>query len=110
MVWKLWHAKQARAYNTDRPFTFIQAILFQWLNPKIWAVATSASVMIADLPPMVQATTLAITFSATNLCVCLFWTYAGSLLKNILVDAFKWRVFMRLTAVALATFSGLVFL
>ena len=110
MAWKLWCAKQVQAYDTDRPFTFIQAILFQWLNPKIWAIATSASVMITDMSVIAQAATLAITFSATNLFVCLFWTYAGSLLKNILADAFKWRIFMRLMAVALAAFSGLVFL
>jgi threonine/homoserine/homoserine lactone efflux protein len=110
MAWKLWHARPVQAHDTDRPFTFIQAILFQWVNPKIWAVATSASAMIADLSPMMQATTLAMTFSATNLFVCLFWTYAGSLLKTLLADASKWRIFMRIMALALAIFSGLVFL
>jgi threonine/homoserine/homoserine lactone efflux protein len=110
MAWKLWHAKPVQTRDTDRPFTFIQAILFQWVNPKIWVVATSASAMIADLSPMMQATILAITFSATNLCVCLFWTYAGSLLKTLLADASKWRIFMRIMAIALAIFSGLVFL
>jgi threonine/homoserine/homoserine lactone efflux protein len=58
MAWKLWHAKPVQTRDTDRPFTFIQAILFQWVNPKIWAVATSASAMIAGLSPMTQATTL----------------------------------------------------
>jgi threonine/homoserine/homoserine lactone efflux protein len=110
MAWKLWHARPVQARDTDRPFTFLQAILFQWVNPKIWAVATSASAMIAGLSPMTQATTLAIAFSATNLCVCLFWTYAGSLLKTLLGDPVKWRIFMRIMAVALAIFSGLVFL
>ena len=110
MAWKLWHAKPAQATDTDSPFTFTQAVLFQWVNPKIWAVATSASAMIADLPPLTQAATLAITFSATNLCVCLFWTYAGSLLKTLLADPAKWQIFMRIMAVALAVFSALVFL
>ena len=110
MAWKLWHVKKAKSNDTDCPFTFIQAILFQWVNPKIWAVATSASAVISDQPPMAHAATLAITFSAINLCICLFWTYAGSLLKTILSDASKWQAFMRLMAVALVTFSGLVFL
>lgn len=109
MAWKLWHAKPVEARDTDRPFTFVQAVLFQWVNPKIWAVATSASAMIT-LAPLAQATTLGITFSSTNLCVCLFWTYAGSLLKTLLADPLKWQVFMRIMAVALAIFSGLVFL
>ncbi len=110
MAWKLWHAKPVQALDTDRPFTFMQAVLFQWVNPKIWAVATSASAMIADASPVVQATTLGAVFSATNLCVCLFWTYAGSLLTVLLTDPVKWQIFMRIMAVALAVFSGAVFL
>lgn len=110
MAWKLWNAKPAEAKDTDRPFTFTQAVLFQWVNPKIWAVATSASAMVADLSPIAQATMLAFAFSGVNLGVCLFWTYAGSLLKTLLADPQKWQLFMRTMAVALAIFSGLVFL
>jgi threonine/homoserine/homoserine lactone efflux protein len=110
MAWKLWNAKPAHAEDTDRPFTFLQAILFQWVNPKIWAVATSASAMVTDVPPLTQGITLALTFSCTNLGVCLFWTYAGSLLKTLLSDPVKWRMFMRGMAIALALFSALVFL
>lgn len=110
MAWKLWHAKPSTAKDTDRPFTFMQAVLFQWVNPKIWAVATSASAIVIDLAPTQQAITLALTFSGVNLCVCLFWTYAGSLLKSLLADPQKWQVFMRIMAVALAGFSALVFL
>jgi len=110
MAWKLWHSGPAQARDTDRPFTFVQAILFQWVNPKIWAVALSAAAMTADVSPWTQAITLAVVFSGTNLCVCLFWTYAGSLLKTLLCDPVKWRVFIRIMAVALAAFSVLVFL
>lgn len=110
MAWKLWNAKPAQVSDTDRPFTFVQAALFQWVNPKIWAVATSASVMLADLVPIEQAIILGLAFSCINLGVCLFWTYAGSLLKTLLADPKKWQIFMRTMAVALAFFSGLVFL
>lgn len=110
MAWKLWNAKPAQARDTDRPFTFVQAVLFQWVNPKIWAVATSALAIIPDLPALTQAVTLALAFSGINLGVCLFWTYAGSLLRALLADPSKWQIFMRIMAVALAVFSGLVFL
>lgn len=110
MAWKLWYAKPAEARDTDRPFTFIQAVLFQWVNPKIWAVATSASAIISDLPALTQGATLALAFSGINLCVCLFWTYAGSLLSALLSDPTKWQIFMRAMAVALAVFSTVVFL
>lgn len=110
MAWRLWQAKPAQAQRTDRPFTFVQAVLFQWVNPKIWAVATSAMAYVADYSPLMLALLLGLTFSAINLGVCLFWTYAGSLLTFLLADPAKWRVFMRIMAVALAGFSGLVFL
>lgn len=110
LAWRLWHAMPAQARETDKPFTFVQAVLFQWVNPKIWAVATSASVMVAQMTPLAQAMSLAVTFSAINLGVCLFWTYAGSLLKTLLSDPVKWQIFMRIMAVALAVFSALVFL
>ena len=110
MAWKLWHAKPAKVRSTDRPFTFVQAVLFQWVNPKIWAVATSAMAYVANQAPLAQAVALGVTFSAINLGVCLFWTYAGSLLKTLLSDPVKWSIFMRIMALALAGFSALVFL
>ncbi len=110
MAWKLWHAKPVEAARADRPFTFVQAVLFQWVNPKIWAVAVAASAMVSEMPPTSQAINLALTFSVTNLGVCLFWTYAGSLLKTLLNDELKWCVFMRAMALTLVIFSGLVFL
>lgn len=110
MAWNLWHAQPTKSKGADRPFTFLEAVLFQWVNPKIWAVAVTASAMVSDVAPLLQALILAAVFSATNLGVCLFWTYAGSLLKFLLNDPAKWRIFMRIMAVVLAIFSGLVFL
>ena len=110
MAWTLWHAAPAQTKATDKPFTFFQAVLFQWVNPKIWAVALSAVTLVSAMGPLSKAILLGATFSGVNLCVCLFWAYAGSLLKTLLVDPFKWRIFMRIMAVALAAFSALVFL
>ena len=110
VAWKLWCAEPLQAKGADQPFTFIQAVLFQWVNPKIWAISVAALAMVSDLQPMAQAAILGAAFSVTNLGVCLFWTYAGSLLKTLLNDPVKWRIFMRTMAVALAIFSSLVFL
>ena len=110
MAWKLWNAKPLNEDAAERPFTFVEAVLFQWVNPKIWAVALSASAILQEVSPLAQAMWLGITFSSVNLGVCLFWSYAGSLLSVLLSDPPKWRLFMRVMAVALAVFSGLVFL
>lgn len=110
MAWKLWHARPADAAARGRPFTFVEAVLFQWVNPKVWAVALSATAFVAELPPGGQALRLGTTFSGVNLFVCLFWTSAGALLAALLANPAAWRLFMRGMAVALAAFSALVFL
>ncbi len=110
MAYNLWNADPAKKRERDRPFTFLEAVLFQWVNPKVWAVALSATAYVATLAPLQQATGLAGTFSTINLGVCTFWAVAGSLLSYLLTNPTAWRVFMRTMAVALAGFSVLLFL
>lgn len=111
MAYKLWSADPAkRKAATDRPFTFFEAVLFQWVNPKIWAVSLSAMAYVTDMGPLAQAGHLAATFSGINLFVCLFWTWAGSLLSFLLANSTAWRVFIRIMALALVGFSMAVFL
>ncbi|MDX8353072.1 LysE family translocator [Cognatiyoonia sp. IB215182] len=110
MAFNLWRADPATSKERDRPFTFVEAVLFQWVNPKVWAVALSAMAYVPALPPSGQAVTLGATFSGLNLGVCLFWTTAGALLSYLLTNPRAWRVFMRVMALALGVFSLLVFL
>lgn len=48
LLWMAWHiantqgSMQAERYSNDKPFTFIQAALFQWVNPKAWIMAVTA--------------------------------------------------------------------
>jgi len=111
MAYKLWNAGPAQQKEAgDRPFTFIEAVLFQWVNPKVWAVALAAMAYVPELAPMGTATALGLTFSGVNLGVCLFWTYAGTLLAYLLKNQAAWTVFLRIMAVALVCFSVLVFI
>ena len=112
MAWKLWWStKASQADGKDRPWTFIEAVLFQWVNPKIWAVALAASTGFAiGLPPLQEAGRLASAFSGINLFVCLFWSFAGSLLALLLANPAAWRVFMRIMAGLLALSAMMVFL
>ena len=58
-AWILWMAynllRMARlgeGQAPDKPFTVLQAVLFQWINPKVWAVALAAAAGYgAGLPP-----------------------------------------------------------
>ena len=112
MAWKLFQSTRApQAETRDRPFTFLEAVLFQWVNPKVWAVALAASSgYSAGLPPIQDALRLASAFSGINLFVCLFWTFAGSLLAILLSNHKAWRIFMTVMAIALAASAVMVFL
>ena len=111
MAWGLWQARPVTKRKTGiRPFTFVEAVLFQAVNPKIWIVALAAAIYVSDFPPSQQAMYLAAAFSGINLLVCLFWTWAGSLLSLLLNNPRVWQISMRIMAVALAGFSLAVFL
>jgi threonine/homoserine/homoserine lactone efflux protein len=54
LLWMAWHIANTKGGgNTenkkDKPFTFLQAALFQWINPKAWVMAiTSTAAFITD--------------------------------------------------------------
>ena len=112
MAWGLLTASgRPQAEDRGRPFTFVEAVLFQWVNPKVWAVALAAASGYAlGLAPHQEALRLATAFSGINLFVCLFWTAAGSLLAVLLNTPVAWRVFLRVMAAALAASAVMVFL
>ncbi|MBO6601618.1 MAG: LysE family transporter [Roseicyclus sp.] len=113
MAWKLWQSSAAGGdrQEGDRPFTFVEAVLFQWVNPKVWAVAMAAAAGYgAGLGPLGEAQRLAMAFSGLNLFVCLFWTLAGAALAYLLKTPRAWRIFARIMAGALAVSAVMVFL
>lgn len=110
MAWGLWNARPREVDDSARPMTFVQAVLFQWVNPKIWAIAlTAVSAYPGGLGPVHEALRLSSAFSGINLFVCLFWTSAGALLAFLLAAPLAWKIFMRVMALALAVFSIMVF-
>ena len=77
-----------------KPFTFIQAALFQWVNPKAWAVAVVAINVYAS-----PAHSLAGVFQVAFLCciACLpsatTWTLLGTQLRRLLTSPLKLQIF-----------------
>jgi len=112
MAYSLWRSTGSSVKSQkNRPFTFIEAVLFQWVNPKVWAVALSASsAYAAGWSPIWEAARLGSAFSGINLAVCTFWTSAGFLLSYLLTNPKAWQVFMRIMAVMLGSFAVLIFL
>lgn len=115
ILWLAWRTAQAgragRAEDRGRPFRFHEAILFQAVNPKVWAVTLAAAAGFGvGLPPHVEALRLFAAFAGINLFVCLFWTTAGHLMGGLLASDRAWRVFMTVMAVTMALTVVLIFI
>lgn len=114
ILWLAWKTAQAgRAKKADhrgKPFTLTQAILFQAVNPKIWAVTFAASAGFGiGLAPHLESIRLFLVFASINLFVCLFWTTIGHLLSGVLQSDRVWRFFMTGMAVLMAGTVVLIF-
>ena len=110
MAYELWNTSVISTANHVRPMNFIEAVLFQWLNPKVWAGAFAAASAHSSSPNMFgEAQRLVNVFSAVNLAVCLFWTSTGTLLRYLLTTRTAWMLFTRSVATALAGFSIMIF-
>ena len=108
LAWKVATAHPLRDDGDDqaggKPFSFLQAALFQWVNPKGWAVsltAFSAYTLSPHLHPMRNVFIVALVFALVNTpCQCI-WTLAGTQLRRFLTDPVKLRVFNVAAAVLL---------
>lgn len=110
MAYGLWFLVPSDGSKSARPFSFLEAVLFQWVNPKIWAVALVAMTYVVGDTALVRSLTLGMVFMCINVFVCLFWAWAGSWLTWLRDTPVAWRIFMRLMAVGLLFFSLAVFL
>lgn len=111
MAFALWRSSVKEQDSQARPMTLSEAALFQWINPKVWAVAlAAASGYPGGLEPLGESLRLATAFSGLNLIVCLFWSAAGSWLALLLTRPKSWKVFARVMAIFLALSAAMVFL
>lgn len=114
ILWLSWRMARAgragKAQDRGTPFTFVEAVLFQAVNPKVWAITLAASAGFGiGLAPYLEALRLFAVFAGVNLCVCLFWTAFGHLLSRFLNSDKVWRGFMTVMAVAMASTIILIF-
>lgn len=76
------------------PMTFLQAVGFQWINPKGWSMAVAAtSQFIRPEAPVLTATVVAGAFLTLGLLSSTTWTWAGLAIARWLTTAGRLRVF-----------------
>lgn len=99
MLWLAWRIANAVPPDakavTGKPFTFLQAALFQWVNPKAWFMAITAITAFApqDTRIFASACLIAVIFACVNFPSVSVWTMAGVQLRRFLGNPRRLRVF-----------------
>jgi threonine/homoserine/homoserine lactone efflux protein len=91
LAWKI--ATSAAPAGTDnaggvrgKPLTFIQAVLFQWVNPKAWTMALTALTVYAPSQSLWSVLLVAAIFGLINLPCVSSWTLLGQQLQRLLTS------------------------
>ncbi|AUH34272.1 LysE family translocator [Paracoccus tegillarcae] len=102
LAWRIAHAGAPRDKAAEveaRPFTFLQAAAFQWVNPKAWAMGLGAlSVYAAGLGGSLWVVVL---FAAIGIPSAATWTAMGQGLRRWLARGSRLVWFNRSMAVLL---------
>lgn len=86
---------------SGRPFSFWQAVAFQWVNPKAWTMALTAVAVYAPSQSLWAVAGVAGVFGLINLPCVSAWTLLGQRLRGLLADPRRMRLFNRVLALLL---------
>ena len=89
------------ARSRGKPFTFLQAAAFQWVNPKAWTMALTSVAVYAPSQSLVAVGLVALVFGAINLPCVSAWTILGEQLRHFLAEPQRLRVFNWMMALLL---------
>jgi threonine/homoserine/homoserine lactone efflux protein len=98
MLWLAWRLASSgsigSAVGAAKPMRFIEAAGFQWINPKAWAMALTATTVYTR-PDAFLATVLvvALVFGSINLPSVSVWAAFGTGLRGFLAIPARMRVF-----------------
>ena len=99
MAWKIATTDTSPAGNDaavakSKPFTFIQAALFQWVNPKAWTMAlTAISAYAPKAQGWVGVVVVAGVFGAINLPSTGAWAVIGAKMRRFLGNPVRLKIF-----------------
>ena len=94
LAWKIAHAAAPRpGVAGGKPFTYLQAAAFQWVNPKAWAMAMGAISAYAGDGGFGAVLTIAVVFAAVNLPSVSLWAALGEVVRHWLQSPARLRAF-----------------
>lgn len=98
LLWLAWRIASApppsaQTAGNSRPMNFIEAALFQWVNPKAWTMALGAVALYAPDRSLYAIAIVTIVFTALNLPSVCSWAWLGQEMKRILTSPARARAF-----------------
>ncbi len=86
LAWRLLRADARAAsgqHSPSTPMTFLEAAIFQWVNPKVWAMVFGFfSTYVPAQSSLPAAITLCLVFAVVNLPCVGLWAFAGDRLNQ----------------------------
>ena len=103
LAWKIANTTRANAGNYLRePLTFMQAAVFQWLNPKAWVIAIGAIAAFTTVGNFeVQVIIIVFTYLFVGTFSMGYWLLMGASLQKILHSQKQLQVFNVVMAILL---------
>lgn len=98
MLWLAWKIANAGAVgdgaSSGTPLTFLQAALFQWVNPKAWVmgIAAIASYTVTS-DYFLSLVTVCVVFGLVNIPSIGIWVGFGTAMRNLLANPRYLRAF-----------------
>lgn len=94
LAWKIANAAPPKSAKAEgRPFSFLQAAGFQWVNPKAWAMSLTAFTVYAPSQSLGATFAVAAVFGLVNLPSIASWTVLGQELRRLLKSPRHLRAF-----------------
>lgn len=105
LAWKL---ARTRTHETgpagnDRPLTFLQMVLFQWVNPKAWVMTIGAVALFVPVgsEPLWPVFRLVVAYNLAGAPCVLAWAWFGAAISRFLTSPRRVRAFNVTMAVLL---------
>lgn len=99
LAWKIANAGPISGSTAagGKPFTFMQAALFQWVNPKAWSMGLTAISVYSPSQSVWSVLLVAGVFCVFNFPILSLWTALGQQLQRVLTSpkslrAFNWAM------------------
>ncbi len=93
LAWKIATSSPGAQAAGGKPLTALQAALFQWVNPKAWALALTAVTVYAPSQSVAAVASIAIIVGLINMPSIFIWIVLGQKLKVLLAGGRWLRLF-----------------